>query len=293
MAKLLLEGKFLHQLESLKLLSKVAKKVHFAGERRGAKPGSGLEFIDYQEYQSGDDYRYIDWHLFSRLEQLFIKLFIEEETLRVFLIVDRSASMSSGEPSKLDYARRLAASLGYIAVANLDEVGGAAFSSHLQKALPPRRGKPQVFRLFEFLQRLNPRGRTNFNLSLREFSREQKHPGMAIVLSDLLDTGGYEEGLLTLRSRGWEVSLIQILEDGELEPPEKGEVVLVDKETGQRVETIVDEVILNRYEQEVRNFLQGIESFCKHYQIKYIRTTTSLSLSELIFKQLRKVRILK
>jgi len=87
--------------------------------------------------------------------------------------------------------------------------------------------------------------------------------------------------------------LIQVLEEQELEPEQAGEAVLVDRETGQRVETILDEEILRRYRQEVRNFLEGIESFCKHYEIKYIRATTSLPLPEMLFKHLRKVRILK
>ncbi len=293
MVKLGFDSKFLHQLESLKLLSQRAKKIHFEGERRGSRPGSGLEFVDYQQYQPGDDYRYIDWHLFSRLEQLFIKLFIEEEILRVFLIIDRSASMSSGQPSKLEYAARLAASLGYVALSNLDEVGGLIFSSCPEKILPPRRGRAQIFRLFKFLQGLSAHGRTNFNLSLSEFSQKQRHAGMAIIFSDLLDPNGYEEGLLALRSRGWEISLIQVLEEQELEPDQAGEAVLIDRETGQRVETILDEEILRRYRQEVRNFLEGIESFCKHYEIKYIRATTSLPLPEMLFKHLRKVRILK
>jgi len=293
MPKLNLDSKFLHQLDSLKLLSKTAKKVYFQGERRGGRPGSGLEFIDYRQYQVGDDYRYIDWYLFSRLEQLFIKLFIEEECLRIFLIIDQSASMSSGNLAKIAYACRLAAALGYIALANLDEVGAATFSSRLGKILPPRRGRSQVFRLFDFLQEINPQGRTNFNLSLSEFSRGKRQPGMAVILSDVLDPDGYEEGLLALKSRGWEVFLIQILEENELKPREKGEVVLIDKETHQRVETIIDDSILKKYEQEMRDFLQRIESFCKHYEIKYLQILTSLPLPELIFQQLRKMKILK
>lgn len=293
MAKLIFESKFLRQLDSLKLLSKTSKKVYLQGERKEKRPGSGLEFIDYQEYQVGDEYRYIDWNLFSRLDQLFVKLFIEEESLRIFLIIDQSASMSEGDPPKIDYACSLAVALGYIALANLDEVGAATFSSGLGKVMPSRRGRSQVFRLYHFLERISCRGRTNFNLSLDEFSRAQRPAGMAIILSDLFDPEGYEEGLLALRSRGWEICLIQILEENELEPREKGEVVLIDNETSERVETLIDPSILKIYQQRVRDFLEGIESFCQHYRIKYVRTLTSLALPKLIFQRLRKMRILK
>ncbi|MFQ6066415.1 MAG: DUF58 domain-containing protein [bacterium] len=293
MAKLILDPKFLHQLDSLRLLSKTSKKVYLQGERKEKRPGSGLEFIDYQEYQVGDDYRYIDWNLFSRLDQLFVKLFIEEESLRVFLVVDQSVSMSEGNPSKIDYACSLAAALGYIALANLDEVGAATFSSELEKVMPSRRGRSQAFRLFGFLERVSCRGRTNFNLSLDEFSRSQRPAGMTIIFSDLFDPHGYEEGLLALRTRGWEICLIQILEESELSPQEKGEVVLIDKETYERVDTFIDESILKIYQQRVANFLEGIEVFCQHYKIRYLRTLTSLPLSKLIFQRLRNARILK
>jgi len=163
MAKILFDNKFLHQLNSLKLVSKRARKVFFQGERRGGKPGSGLEFIDYREYQVGDDYRYIDWHLFSRLEQLFVKLFTQEENLRVHLIIDESESMSSGDPSKIDYACQLAAVLGYIALVNLDEVGSSTFSFQLEKTLPSRRGRSQIFNLFHFLVGINTQGKTSFS----------------------------------------------------------------------------------------------------------------------------------
>ncbi len=293
MAKILFDSKFLHQLNSLKLVSKRARKVFFQGDRRGGKPGSGLEFIDYREYQVGDDYRYIDWHLFSRLEQLFVKLFTQEENLRVHLIIDESESMSGGDPSKIDYACQLAAVLGYIALVNLDEVGSSTFSFQLGKTLPSRRGRSQVFNLFHFLEGINTQGKTSFSSCLKEFSRRQRKAGMAVVLSDLLDPQGYEKGLLSLRSRGWEVCLLHILEQNELRPIEKGEVVLIDKETHQRIETIIDEVTCQRYEQELRDFFQRVESFCQHYEINYVRVLTSLPLTSFIFQDLRKRQILK
>src|SRR5688572_12342786 len=84
------------------------------GERRSRTLGRGVEFADYRSYQSGDDYRYIDWNIYSRLDRLFIKLFSEEEDINVHLFVDTSRSMAWGDPSKLDYAARIAAALGYI-----------------------------------------------------------------------------------------------------------------------------------------------------------------------------------
>lgn len=293
MARFIFDTNLLAHLDSLRLLSRKARKLYLQGDRTGKRAGSGLEFIDYQQYQMGDDYRYIDWNLFSRLGELFTKLFIQEESLRVCLLIDQSGSMSTGSPPKIDYACSLAAVLGYIVLSNLDEVKGVSFSSGLNRILPFSRGKSHIYHLFDFLREINAEGETRFNLSLREFTRRERRTGMAIVLSDLLDPQGYQDGLLSLRSRGWEVTLIHILEEKEIRPPEEGEVVLIDRETHRRVETIIDESILKIYREQVREFLQEVESFCKHYSIKYMRCVTPLPFRELIFQGLRKKKILK
>lgn len=293
MGKLILEEKFLRELDSLCLLSKKVESGHFQGERRGSRAGSGLEFIDYQPYQVGDDYRYIDWHLFSRFEQLFIKLFVEEKDLRVHLLIDKSFSMSTGVPSKIEYAKKLAAALGYIALVNFDRVGITSFTSCLEESLPPRRGKLQILELFHFLEKISSRGETNFNFCLNKFASRERKSGVAIVISDLLDEKGYQEGLLSLRTRGWEISLIHILEEREVNPPEEKGVVLVDKETHKRIETEVTPSTIKLYQKALEDFFKEIENFCEYYQIKYLRTLTSLSLSSLIFRNLRRKKVLK
>ncbi len=293
MANIIFNTNFLRQLDSLKLVSGGAKKNYFQGERKDKRAGSGLEFIDYQQYQIGDDYRYIDWNLFSRLGELFTKLFIEEESLKVSLLIDQSASMSTGYPSKIDYACSLAAILGYIALTNLDEVEVVTFSSGIKNFLPPSRGRSHIFHLLDFFKTVNPEGKTGFNFSLKEFARRKKKVGLVAVFSDLLDLAGYKEGLFDLKLRGWEVILFHILEENELYPKEEGEVVLVDKETHQRIETIVDASVLELYKKQMEEFLQDVESFCKQYKIRYLRILTSFPFRKLIFQKLRKIKILK
>ena len=293
MGKLILDEKFLRKLDSLRLLSKKVESGHFQGERRGSKSGSGLEFIDYQPYQMGDDYRYIDWHLFSRFEQLFIKLFVEEKDLRVHILIDQSFSMNGGNPSKIEYAKKLAAALGYIALVNFDQVGVITFTSRLEESLPPKRGKLQILELFNFLQKISSQGETNLNLCLDKFVSRERKSGLAIVISDLLDEKGYQKGLLSLRTHGWEVSLIQILEEKEVNPEEEGTVVLVDKETHNKIETEITSSTIKLYQIALRNFFKEIENFCEHYQIKYLQTLTSFPLSSLIFKNLRRKKVLK
>ena len=115
----------------------------YRGEARGAhasvRRGTSLDFADYRTYQPGDDFRTIDWGIFGRLDRLFVRLYAEEEDLTVHLLLDTSASMSYGSPPKIDYARRLAAALGYVGIGSLDRVGVTTFAGRA-RAAPLRRG---------------------------------------------------------------------------------------------------------------------------------------------------------
>src|SRR5437016_1663543 len=107
----LLEPEFLRKLERLSLVAKKVFTGQLKGERRSARRGASVEFADYRSYVLGDDLRYVDWNTYARLERLFLKLFMEEEDLHVHLLIDGSQTMAGG--AKFDYARRIAATLGY------------------------------------------------------------------------------------------------------------------------------------------------------------------------------------
>ena len=119
----LLSADFLAQLERLALLSRRAFRGRVKGERRSPRKGISVEFSDYRPYGHGDDLRYVDWNIYARLDRLYVKLFVDEEDLCLNLLLDASASMSFGAPSKLDYGARLAAALGFVGLVNLERVG--------------------------------------------------------------------------------------------------------------------------------------------------------------------------
>ena len=126
---------FLRQLERLLLLLRSPVRGGLKGGRRSVKRGQSVEFADYRDYAIGDDLRQLDWNVFARLEKLFVKLFVEEEDVTITLLIDASASMASGEPEKLLFAKRAAAALGYIGLASEDRVasvrsGGRASRRH-------------------------------------------------------------------------------------------------------------------------------------------------------------------
>src|SRR6202790_5495935 len=136
----LLDPKFLTRLEQLELVSRKIFMGRMKGERRSKKKGQSVEFADYRNYVVGDDLRFLDWNLLARLDRLFIRLFLEEEDLHVYLLIDNSLSMDFGTPTKLHYTRQVAAALGFIGLVNMDRVVIEAFNERLTHSLPGVRG---------------------------------------------------------------------------------------------------------------------------------------------------------
>src|SRR5215813_10257321 len=116
-------SEFLAQLERLSLLSRRIFRGRVKGERRSLRRGHSVEFCDYRAYGVGDDLRYVDWNIYGRLDRLHVKLFVDEEDLCLHLLLDASLSMDFGQPTKLAYATKLAAAVGFIGLVNLERVG--------------------------------------------------------------------------------------------------------------------------------------------------------------------------
>ncbi|MDR7417959.1 MAG: DUF58 domain-containing protein, partial [Armatimonadota bacterium] len=223
----LFEPEFLARLEQLTLLSHRLYRSGLRGERRSSTLGRGVEFADHRSYHIGDDYRYIDWHIYSRLDRLFVKLFSEEEDVTVHLFVDASRSMGWGEPAKLDYAVRVAAALGYIGLANLDRVGAVFFGDRVLRMLAPIRGRPGVFRLFRFLGDVAPDGRSDLAAALSEYSLRTRRRGVLVIISDLMFPDGMDAGLRMARAHRFEPFVVHLLTDEELAPALNGDLRLV------------------------------------------------------------------
>jgi uncharacterized protein (DUF58 family) len=287
-AELLLDEEFLRKLEQLSLLSRKIRRSIARGENVSIRKGASLEFSDYRLYQPGDDFRYLDWNIYRRLNRLFVKLFTAEENLTVHILVDTSKSMSFGEPAKLWYAGRLAAALGYLAVSNLDRVGVSAFAEGIEHSMQPVRQKTHAFALFDYISELKSAGRTDFNKTLRDYSLRTKRPGLAILITDLLDPGGYTEGLQALIYRRFDVLLIQVLDESEMVPGFKGPFRLVDGETQEETELTVESETVAAYQGRLGEYFQEIEDFCLSHDIEYLRTTTSIPFEEVVFSYLRR-----
>src|SRR4051812_30982346 len=192
----LFDSEFLKKLEYLSLVSRRVFRGQLLAQRRTKQLGGGIEFADHREYTPGDDFRYLDWNVYARFDELLLKRFQEEEDLHVYILLDCSRSMAFGTPPKFDFARQVAAALAYIALADLDRVAIVAFAGDIAADFPLTRGKNRILSLLRFLEDLKAQGSvTNLARVVSGFVHRTQRRGLAIVISDLYDPEGFERGI--------------------------------------------------------------------------------------------------
>ena len=293
MADLGLDPEFVRRLAQLSVINRRILAGRMRGERRSKKRGISVEFADYRDYVSGDDLRFVDWNVYGRLDRMYLKLFLEEEDRFIYLIVDSSHSMAYGAPRKLDYAARVAAALGYVALSDMDRVALAALYDGSAAAFRPRRGRGQVWHLFDFLEKMEPQGKTDLAGSIRRFCLENRRRGVVVVLSDFLDPAGYEEPLKALAGRGHEVFVLHLLAREEVDPDLQGDFKLLDVETEAHVEISATRPTMRAYRRQLDLFRAGLKSFCAAHGIGYLFTSTAVPFEELVLSYLRAAGLVK
>jgi len=284
----LFDDEFQRRLEYLALVARRVYAGRTRAERRSKKTGSGIEFADHRAYAPGDDFRYLDWNVYQRLGRLLLRLFEEEEDLSVYLLLDASSSMSFGDPPKIRYAKKLVAGLAYIALANLDRVSILTFADVMLDRMAPTRGKNRIFKTFEFLRSIEANGQTGIADAMRTFVAQNKRRGIAVLVSDLYDPAGFEDGINTLRYGRFEPYVLQVFDPVEVRPPLHGDVRLVDNETGESREVTITPRILERYRRAHAAYLERIEGFCTGKQVPYFPVETTVPFDEAILGILRR-----
>lgn len=298
----ILTPELLRRLEQFQLLAARRTKSSAKGERRSKARGQSVEFADHRNYTHGDDFRYLDWNLYGRLDRLFVKLYEEERELPVRIFLDASESMSFGQPPKFDFARQIAAAIGYVALSGFDRVSVIPFpdvpsdasrgaEQASRGALRSVRGKKSSMQFFRNVNALTASGAADFNQALRRGALEAKQTGVAVVLSDFLDPAGYEPGLTALIGRGFQVNAVQILAPEELNPTTYGDLRLVDSETGGMQEVTFGKYRLKAYQQTVQNYIQRLREFCTPRGISFFSVGSDASLEQLLLKQLREQEV--
>jgi len=284
----ILDDEFLAKIEQLRLVSRKVIIGRIRGERLTKKRGQSVEFADYRQYVSGDDLRFLDWNLYARLDRLFLKLFLEEEDLHVYLLVDASRSMGYGDPSKLDYARKVAAALAYIAVANYDRVVVGGFGGEELSLVGPLRGKHQILRVLDFLAGLEAQGHTALAPVFKRFALTHRRRGVVVLISDFLDKDGYEDALRYFLAADQDVFVLHVLAKEELEPTLVGDLKLLDMEDADTTEITISGPLLKAYRRTVEGFCGGLKSYAAGRGMNYLLASTAVGFDVLVLDYLRR-----
>jgi len=208
----------------------------FSGEYHSVFKGRGMNFAEVREYSYGDDIRSIDWNVTARTGDPFVKVFDEERELTVMLVVDVSASGDFGtrERMKGEVAVEICALLAFSAIKNNDKVGLIIFSDHVEKFVPPRKGRRHVLRVLRELLYHRPEGRgTDITTALEYLNHVQRKKAVTFLVSDFRDAGF--EKALAVAGRRHDLIAVRVGDPREREIPPLGLLELEDPETGDRV----------------------------------------------------------
>jgi uncharacterized protein (DUF58 family) len=291
----LLDAPFARRLERLSLVSRKRIIGQGQGDRRSLRKGSSLEFADYRHYVEGDDPARVDWNIYSRTDTLFVRLYEEEEVLNVHVLVDASRSMDWGEPSKLQYARRLAAALGYVALNASNRLYVWPLSASTG-SFGPAWGRGRAGPMLNFMEDFRPSQLTTLVMAGSAAGPDLEHAlgtftsrasGLVVLVSDLLSTS-WEAALRRLAARPGDVVVLHTLSPQELRPALGGDVRLIDRESGAAVSVTLNNDALRLYGQRLAEWRRTVESFCARHGLGYVPIDTATPLETLVFDVLRR-----
>lgn len=298
------------RLGQLDISSRKVFSGKLKGERRSKRRGESVEFADHRPYVSGDDLRHIDWNIFGRLDRLFLKLFLEEEDLSLHIVMDCSASHDCGEPNKFLFMQRLAASLAYIGLVNLNRVAvtaigakaieGEAEASSDQpletgvlSSLRDLRGRRRLQELIAYLCTLEPAGTTRFTDACKRIAITRRGKGIMLVLSDCFYKEGYETGLRLLKGHGYDLFVIQVLSPQEMEPNIGGDLRLKDVEDADTAEVTISAPLLRKYKQILNAYCNRLHEFCAQRDIMHMTVKSDTPIDVLVMDYLRRRGLLR
>lgn len=289
----LLDPDFRAKLDQLSLVSRKIFAGKMRGERISKRRGESVEFSDYRNYVPGDDLRFLDWNVYARLDELFLKLFLQEEDLHVSVLVDMSKSMNWGQPNKALYAKRVAAAIAYIGLVNFDRVSICTYANGLTSELTGVRGRRLMFKVIDFLSHADCDGPSNLPEACRQFALRHPQQGIVIMLSDFFEKGGFEDGLRYLLGRKYDLYAVQILSPEEIDPPLVGDLRLQDVEDGDVAEVTISRALINRYKQNLQGWCSHLKEYCTRRGINYMFTSTQQPFDQVVLSYFRRRGLLK
>ena len=285
----LLTPDLLSRLDRLDVLSRKMLSGKMKGERRSKRRGQSVEFADYRNYTIGDDLRFIDWNIYGRLDKLFLKLFLEEEDLSLYILLDVSKSCDYGTPHKATYIKQVAAALGYIGLVNYNRVTIAAMADGIVAETGGLRGRRRVQPMLDFLTKLEPTGTSHLANACKRFALSNRGRGVLVVLSDFFDKGGYEEGLKYVASGRYDLFCVQTLSPQEIDPETtlQGDLKLRDIEDADTAEVSMTGPLVKQYKANLNAYCLALKEYVTRRGGTYLFSSTAVPFDALVLNYLR------
>ncbi|HGY91874.1 MAG TPA: DUF58 domain-containing protein [Planctomycetes bacterium] len=283
--KSLLDVAFLSRLEKLDFLARKVLAGEVRGERRTSRAGMGTLFRDHKSYAQGDDLRFLDWNVYSRFDELFIKQFEAEENLDLLLIMDVSGSMDFGRANKMSAARRIAAALGFIALERFGSVEVLPLpQTDSSRGRLRFRGRSALRGFLAGLDALRPAG--TFEAHSRRLAKQlrRKGRGLALAISDFFDPEGYEGLFGLLKHLGYRTGAIQILDERDLHPGITGLLRMEDVEGAKSLRRDVRKEDLDRYELAAQQLCRQFRRACRSAGVVHVRIDSAWGLEQAVQK---------
>lgn len=278
---MIFDDSFLRTLESLVLLARRLQTGDRAGDRPSPRAGTSSEFRDYRSYVEGDDLRSVDWNVYARFGQMHVKQFAAERDLHAWVAVDVSESM--GFYGKREQALKVAAAVGYVALARGDTLSWGAFGEKHVAGAERLRGKGAGIGYLRGLEAAPSGGKTDLRAAAPPHGATR---GLVVVASDFCDRGA-REALRAMRPRGGNVVAIHVVAEEELKPRFDGPVRLADAETGAEMEIDADEATIARYRESLLARWDALEAFCAREGMPYRRVLATAPLLDAVAALLR------
>ena len=282
----LLPNTLLARCERLRLTPQKRRTNRAQGEHTTGKGGTSTEFSDYRNYVAGDDVRFVDWNIFSRLNEPYLKLYQHEEEMQVPVLLDASASMDF--EGKFDLAKQIAAAFGVIALASREKasVYAAGEPGSPPKVMPPSTGKGSRGRLFNFLSDLSAGGSMPLEEIVDAALNRHRGKGVAVLISDFMTFGPIESALNRLHAGGLTPYCVQVLSHAEVDPDVSEDVRLIDTETRMELDVSAMKDLLGLYHAERLSLESRLATGCRQRGGRFASVVSDTPVERFVVEEL-------
>jgi uncharacterized protein (DUF58 family) len=283
----MINASFLDNLKRFSLIVNKHVTSVYSGQRKSAAAGRGISFKDHRIYAYGDDFRAIDWKVFARTDDLYIKNYEEERNLNVHILLDYSASMNFGNPTtKFDYASMIGVGFAYLAMKDNEKFQFATFAERMD-VFQPRKGMHQLAAMIDHLNNLKIEGKTDLFASIASYRRMIGSRSLIILISDFLYPIEDIKNTLFMLGKN-NIKLVQVLAPQEKDIRLEGDFRLRDIETRDELRTYISPRLVQTYNNMLSDHVAKITDLCNHLGIEFYQMSSDTPIFDAFYELLKK-----